>query len=190
MDGGFYFVTWRLADSLPQAMLSAWHEERHDWLSRHPKPWTSSVAAEYRTRFPKRLEGWLDDGYGTCILRESACARIVGDAMHYFDGVRYELASFVVMPNHAHSLFQLRGDFQLEDVMHSWKSYTSHELNNMLGRRGSVWQQESWDHLLRGVKYLERCLDYIAANPAMAGLGSDEALVYEAPGYRALTESR
>ncbi|MEQ1842716.1 MAG: transposase [Verrucomicrobiales bacterium] len=184
LDGAFYFLTWRLADSLPQEKLRAWEAERTAWLARHPKPWDSRTTEDYRDRFPKRMDAWLDAGYGACHLRNSECASVVASALQFFDGDRYELASFVVMPNHVHVLFQLRENHLLEKVAQSWKGFTARQINKSLGRTGRLWQQESWDTLLRGLPHLERCLSYIQQNPSKANLKSGEYVLYEAPGFR------
>ena len=65
-----YYVTFRLADSLPRAMLRQWVAERDAWLTRHPKPWDSPTRDEYHRRFTARLEEWLDAGYGSCVLAQ------------------------------------------------------------------------------------------------------------------------
>ena len=67
LDGGLYFVTWRLADSLPQTLLRQWAEERRLWLLKHPQPWDYETREEYRQEFPRRMEDWLDAGYGSCV---------------------------------------------------------------------------------------------------------------------------
>ena len=184
LKGTFNYITWRLFDSLPQEKLKAWYAEKHAWLSEHPKPWDARTTANYRDLFPKRLEAWLDAGYGACYLRKPECGRIVANAFHHFDGDRYDLASYVVMPNHVHALFLLRGATKLEDVTQSIKSYTANEINKTLGRRGSLWQQEGFDHLLRGVPQLEGCATYIRRNPEDANLKPGEFIHYEAPGFR------
>jgi len=186
LSGSFNYVTWRLADSLPQEKLKAWAEEKRLWLQKNPKPWDTQTAAEYGERFPKRLETWLDAGYGACFLRKPECGHIVANAFHYFDGERYDLASFVIMPNHVHALYQLRNGWEIEDVSHSLKSYTANEMNKVLGRQGTLWQQEGFDHLLRGVRHLDRCLSYIRNNPALAHLKTGEYIHYEAPGFSEL----
>lgn len=183
LDSGFYFVTWRLADSLPQTKLHAWMDEKRAWLKLHPRPWDRETQIEYRDRFPSRIEDWLDSGYGSCLLRETQCATIVSDAIRYFDGERYDVASFVVMPNHVHVLLQLRGTHQIQTVIGRLKSYTALQINRKLSREGPLWQQENWDRILRGAADLSRCFQYIKANPSKAGLSPDEFVYYGRPGF-------
>jgi type I restriction enzyme R subunit len=100
------FVTWRLGDSLPKAKLDQWRNERDSWMTHHPEPWDKKTEAEYHERFSHQIDEWLDQGSGSCLLKDPANASVVAHALRHFDGQRYELASFVVMPNHVHALFQ------------------------------------------------------------------------------------
>lgn len=183
LGGAFFYVTWRLHDSLPAEKLNAWYVERRAWLQEHPGPWDARTASEYRDRFPKQLEAWLDAGYGSCYFRRPACAHVVEGAFHFFDGERYDLASFVIMPNHVHALLQLRDGWKLEQVTHSLKGFSARKINQILNRRGALWQHEGFDHILRGVSQLSRCLSYIRNNPKVANLKSGEYLHFEAPGF-------
>ena len=102
--GCTYFLTWRLADSLPATKLAEWMEARDRWLALHPRPWTPAVAAEYNHEFVIRIEGWLDAGYGSCILRRPDARSILVGALQFFHGQRYDLDACVIMPNHVHVL--------------------------------------------------------------------------------------
>lgn len=102
--GCTYFVTFRLADALSQAKLGDFVEQRTRWFGLHPKPWTVEVWEEYRKRFGDPVQKWLDAGYGSCALRRPEVRQIVEDALRHFDGDRYDLGEFVVMPNHVHVL--------------------------------------------------------------------------------------
>ena len=70
-DVCIYFVTFRLADSIPAERLHRWLAERDDWLARNPPPHSPRTRREYHDRFTERLERWLDRGYGSCVLREA-----------------------------------------------------------------------------------------------------------------------
>ena len=86
-----YFVTFRLADSLPQSELERLREEKEIWLRHHPKPWTVEDKETYRHRFTSRVHRWLDAGYGSCALKDPDIGRIVESALRHFDGDRYFL---------------------------------------------------------------------------------------------------
>ena len=100
--GCTYFITWRLADSLPGSQLRVWQEDRERWLALNPQPWTPRVQEEYQREFIDRIEHWLDAGHGSCVLRRPEVRGILSGALHFFHGQRYELEGAVIMPNHVH----------------------------------------------------------------------------------------
>ncbi len=150
---------------MPQDKLQRWYEERTQWLKEHPQPISEEEFADYQRLFPNRLEQWLDGGYGECLLHKDGVSEIVERALRHFDGDRYTLGEFVVMPNHVHVLATPLGENALPDILHSWKSYTAHEINRVLLRTGPVWQEEYFDHLVRDAHSLECFAAYIAQNP-------------------------
>lgn len=168
-SGTTAFVTFRLADSLPRERVREWEFERRQFLATHPKPWTEEIWKSYRRDFPRRLEGWLDEAHGACHLRNSRLAAIVEAALRHFDGKRYVLDAFAIMPNHVHVLVKPLPGNKLSEIVHSWKSFTANEINRALKRTGPVWQQESFDHLVRSSGQLVRLRDYIGDNPEKAG---------------------
>jgi valyl-tRNA synthetase len=169
-EGATYFVTFRLADSLPASKLAELDEERERWLAFHPQPWSESDKSEYLERFSRRIEEWLDTGYGSCVLRDPRAAKIVADALNHFAGERYELHSWVVMPNHVHALVRPWSGYQLKDILHSWKLFSSRRINQLVGRSGQLWQHESYDHIVRSEQALPRISEYIERNPELAGI--------------------
>ncbi|MBA3650802.1 MAG: class I tRNA ligase family protein [Chthoniobacterales bacterium] len=169
-SGATYFVTFRLADSLPATKLSELEEERKNWLKFHPQPWSDEEKRDYYERFSNQLERWLDAGEGACVLAQSAAAEIVAEALRHFDGERYELGAWVVMPNHVHVLVTPRAEHDLGDILHSWKSFTSNRINTLLDRSGPLWQRESYDHIVRNEAALTRITDYILSNPEKADI--------------------
>src|SRR5712692_5179423 len=111
-------VTFRLADSLPQAVLERWKSEiRAD----------SETGADSALRL--RIEHYLDQGYGGCALRDARIATVVQESLLHFDGERYRLLAWVVMPNHVHLLLEMVHGYSLSSIVHSWKSFTAKEAN-------------------------------------------------------------
>jgi putative DNA methylase len=147
------FVTFRLCDSMPQEVLERWRSEG------------ISDAA-----FRRRVEGYLDAGYGACWLREPRIAQIVHDALVYNDQKRYDLIAWVIMPNHGHVLFRPLPGIHVPDAMHSIKSYTATQVNKVLGRTGRFWQSESFDRYIRNIRHRAAVIRYIENNPVKAGL--------------------
>lgn len=168
--GCTYYVTFRTADALPQTKLEAIGLEKGNWFRTHPEPWSALDWTEYHRRFTRKLETWLGAGCGKCLLSQARCQEIVASAMRYFDGQRYWLDEFVVMPNHVHALLMPRNAILLEDIFHSWKSFTVNNLNKVTGNSGTFRMDENFDHAVRNWAKLDEYRRYIRNNPVRAGL--------------------
>jgi putative transposase len=180
-EGATYFITWRTADSIPKEVWLRWRTERSAWLAEHGidpdlKDWRqhveelSEVLRKDFRRFSKALEDEVDEGHGECLLRRKELAGIVADSLRFFDGARYDLGDFVVMPNHVHLLVGgLVREAMLKQV-ESWKKWSAMKINEALGRLGRFWQDEHFDHLVRSEVSFRKFRDYIAQNPKKAGL--------------------
>ena len=123
----------------------------------------------------RRIERYLDQLYGECWLKEPAIAQCMVDALKWFDGSRYRLHAWCVMPNHVHVVFTaISGDAKFESdlisIVHSWKSYTAHQANKILGRNGPFWQDEYYDRLIRSDEEMTHYIDYTLQNPLKAKL--------------------
>jgi REP element-mobilizing transposase RayT len=157
-EGVTYFITFRLADSLPQSKL---HELRQEI--------EATVSADKRkAELIKRMERSLDAGYGSCVLANPVAKSTVEGAFRFFDRDRYWLDEFVVMPNHVHVIVAPRGDYSLSGILHSWKSYTSNRICAAGLAVAPLWQQESFDHIVRSADYMEKFREYIARNRRFA----------------------
>jgi REP element-mobilizing transposase RayT len=167
-------VTFRLGDSIPEAKLKQWEAEMAVWLRAHPQPHSGSDRREFHERFTVGFHRWLDAGYGACWLRRSDVSSIVENALRFFDRQRYIVGHYVAMPNHVHALVRPIMEFTLSDVLHSWKSFTANQINRLVKRRGPLWQDESFDHLVRDEAQMERFARYIMQNPAKARLQPGE----------------
>jgi putative transposase len=189
-NGAVYFITFRLADSIPTNLRHDWERERDTWLAIHPQPWSSDTEREYHKRFSGRIEQWLDAGYGSCFLQRPDCAAVVDEALRHFDRERVQLISFVVMPNHVHALFVQHPEQPLEKLLRSWRSYTSRRINEMLNRSGRLWQRDYFDRLVRDEPHFANCVRYIRRNPQKAKLNLDEYILYESAIARQINGSR
>jgi REP element-mobilizing transposase RayT len=168
--GATYFVTFRLADALPRELLDELHREREDWLRRYPGEPTPERQRELDEFLWEWQEQHLDRGHGACHLADRRIGDLVEGALRHFDGERYGLGSYVIMPNHVHLLVQPTGGHELTKILHSWKSFTASQANKLLGRSGALWQDESFDHIVRDELELERYGRYIEQNPVKAKL--------------------
>lgn len=161
-----YFITFRTSDSIPQSKLKQWETERDVWLQYHMEPYDKHTRKDYYKRFTARIHEWMDQGYGECVLGREPFKSMVEDALKYFHGTRYYLDEFVVMPNHVHVLVTPYEGYELSKILHSWKSFTASEINRALGRKGTFWQKESFDHIVRSEAHLEKIRRYIRAHRA------------------------
>jgi REP element-mobilizing transposase RayT len=178
-EGAVYFVTFRLADSIPSQLLDQWENERGAWLRVHPGPWSAEVEREYHRRFSAAIEKWLDAGHGACLLRRPDCAQITAETLHHFEGQRVAIISFVVMPNHVHALFVQNPDWPLEKLIRSWKGFTARQINKLLSRSGGFWQRDYFDRLVRDEKHFANCVRYIRRNPEKARSTDKEFVLWE-----------
>jgi Rad3-related DNA helicase/REP element-mobilizing transposase RayT len=171
--GSIYAVNFRLADSLPQEVLSAWSAERQAIIKNaesQNRPPSNEEMSRLKILFSDRVEKYLDSGIGACWLNDSRIAQLVQKALQHFDGQRYELFAWSIMPNHVHAVIKPLADFALEEILHSWKSFTAKKANEILKRDGDFWQPEYYDHVIRDDKELIHCCEYAWANPDSAGL--------------------
>ncbi len=175
----YVFVTWRLADAIPKEKMLPLAAYRKTWLQLHPEPWDARTEWEYHETFSKQIDAWLDAGSGSCVLRRTDAREIVVGALQHFEGERYLLESYVVMPNHVHVLFQPNASHGLGDIVRSWKQYTASKINALLGKSGSLWQERYWDRLLRNPAHHCKCREYVRENPAKAKLRDGEFSFWE-----------
>ncbi|WP_395752196.1 transposase [Prosthecobacter sp.] len=177
--GATYFVTFRMADSLPVEMLRELDSDRKRWQLLHPPPLSPEGEAEYHRLFSARVDQWLDEGLGSCVLGQPSLRSVVEESLKFFHGQRYELLSYVLMPNHVHGLFVLHPDWPLEKVLFTWKRRTAGVINETLGVEGPFWQHDYFDRLIRDGDHLRNVIRYIRRNPAKAHLKEGEFTLWE-----------
>ena len=161
------FISFRLADSLPQKLLNSIERE----LNVFPK----DERLAQRFRF---VEKYVDMGYGSCALANAKVAEILENSLLMFDGERYDLVAWCIMPNHIHVL--IRPNIALGKIVQSWKSYVARwtlarneELDldfpiEVTG--GKFWEREYWDRFIRNEEHFYKVLKYIHRNPVKARL--------------------
>ena len=153
------FITFRLHDSLPRSVLIGWQEE----LRRETQ-------ADVQAILRRRVEAYLDQGHGSCYLRDHQVAEMVQNSLLFHDLTKYRLAAWCVMPNHAHLLCTPCIGHSLAEIAHSLKSYTAKEANKILGRSGRFWQKEYFDRYIRNARHYAKVVEYIENNPVKARL--------------------
>ncbi len=116
------------------------------------------------------IDAALDRGHGRRDLAIPAVAELVQSAMLTFDADRYSLIAWCVMPNHVHALIAADRGYNLDRIVHSWKSYTGNQANRLVQRNGAFWAREYFDRFMRDSDHLARTAAYIEGNPVKAGL--------------------
>ncbi|HUE71760.1 MAG TPA: transposase [Pirellulaceae bacterium] len=191
--GATYFITWRTIDSIPRATICRWRAERAVWLRKQgidplAEVWRErlhklplAARRDYHERFTSPWMECLDECQGACVLKQPGLSAIVARSLKHFDGQRYVLGDFVVMPNHVHVLVQLPREGDLKPCCKSWKHYTARRINQILASSGRFWQVESFDHLVRSSEQFEYLRGYIARNGPEAKLAPTEYHYYRCP---------
>lgn len=167
-------ITFRLCDSVPKDVIQQW-KDALDGLqaSSLQKKNTSPNKQDEARRLLKLLDKYEDAGYGQCYLRDARAAEIVRDALFYYDQVKYEVISWCIMPNHVHVLISLLKVVSLSEILHSWRSFSSNEINKLFNRKGQLWMPEYFDRYIRDQEHFNNVVNYIHNNPVKAGLVDD-----------------
>ncbi len=185
-EGRTYFVTFRLADSMPREKREQIEAQRDAWMRSKGlrsldeiENLTDNDREEYHRIFTAKIHELLDAGYGSCVLREPENAQVVSNALLFFDGQRCEMLAFVVMPNNVHVLTCPIEPHTLSQLLHSWKRHTSREINKRMGTGGTLWLDENFDHIVRSHEQLDHFRNYIRDNPKKARLPTGSYLNYD-----------
>jgi REP element-mobilizing transposase RayT len=173
-EGASYFVTFRLAGTLPKDVLLRFKAERETIVAqaeaaRRPPTWQEQE--ELFRWYSMRVDNYLDAGHGDCHLGRPEVADLVAGAIQFHANERFDLHAWVVMPNHVHAVLHPRPDWALSEILKSWKGFSAREANRVLKRTGTTfWQVESFDHVVRDDNDLHRCCLYTTMNPVNARL--------------------
>ena len=180
LSGCPIFITFRLADSIPVEWMQALKVEEDAWLAEHPEPWSVEDEVDYHKQFSQRVFDWMDEGIGSCRLRDGSARAELRAVLERFENVRYRSFAWVVMPNHVHGLFALLGKTLLEEQLKAWKGVSSREI--LRGTDESrLWQKDYFDRLVRNEAHFWRVARYIRRNPAKARLSEANFSLWEHP---------
>lgn len=189
--GACYISTFRLRDSLPAGIVAEMKAEEQIWQQR-----LAAAALQNEGRLPpdemaawlefqwvrlRKLDLLLDEGHGECLLRHQENRAPLVEALHHFDSSRVEMLAYAIMPNHVHTLCRPLPGHELESLTGSWKRVSSQRIHRLLGRTGPLWQDESWDRIIRDSEHYATAVRYIAKNPLVAHLNHSEAAVWLHP---------
>ena len=191
-NGVAFFVTFRLAGSLPKEVMLQLKEEqlKNERLLYKVKDETERKKKinDRRKLYFGKFDEMLDNATsGPCWLKDERIVTVVADAIRFHDKKEYDLLAYCIMPNHVHLVFTVRHDFItsmrakaratsttsryiVTDILRLIKGATAWEVNKILNRTGTFWQHESYDRVVRDEKELNRIIGYTINNPVKAGL--------------------
>ena len=159
-------VILRLVDSIPPDLIRKYESE----LLIARKGTSASRNNAHMKHFQDKLDECLDKGYGQCILADHRSAEIVNGVIKHFDGSRYRLDAWAIMPNHVHAIIKMLPKCPLWKTINSWKSFSAKKINALTGRKGSVWALDYFDRYIRDHDHYFNAITYIHNNPVKAGL--------------------
>ncbi len=189
---GVFFITFRLANSLPAHVVRQLRQERDSKLKTVDNNHSSQLHQREKYRIEKRHFGQFDELLDRALsgprwLGIGEIAEIVTAKLHDMDGVAYKLIAYCIMSNHVHLLVDMAGydqsanagvagskkQYPVADFLSRLKGSTARMCNLVLQREGSFWHKESYDHCVRDSDELVRIIQYIQDNPVKAGLAKD-----------------
>jgi REP element-mobilizing transposase RayT len=152
--GGCYFVTFRLWDAI---------------MPKSERVGPKRIVEDYA---PADLLREFDPPLtlGSCALSVLEVATMVQSTLRHFDGERYALVAWCLMPNHVHVILTPFTGQLLSEILRSWKGYSARQANQLLDRTGPFWEREYFDHLIRTADEVERFARYVEDNPVEARL--------------------
>ncbi len=183
-DGATYFVTFRLNDALPPDVLEELKRLRHDWELKCPHPRYEKQWEDYSRTLTQKSEACLDQGYGACPFREIENAELLRTALTHYQTTRCFVSCLTVMPNHAHAIMKPHKGFSLEQTLKLIKGYVSRVINVKNQTSGSLWEQESYDRIIRDCQHLDKVIQYIGRNGTRARLPPEQYIRWIDPSWQ------
>ena len=172
-EGGIYAVQFRLADSIPQEKREQLELEIQD-IKHSSEEMRGITSALARLRLldlqRESVQKFLRNGYGDCFLKQDSIAAVVAGALQFFEGKRYRLLTWCIMPNHVHVVVAPLPGENLSRIVQSWKTFSAKEANKLLQRSGTFWMRETYDHLIRNDNDLLHAIEYTWSNSDLAGM--------------------
>ncbi len=167
-----YFVTFRLADAMPAEVTQEYKARVMEVEKKYPMPRTLEQQAEVDKVKHNTLEKYLDAGYGSCLLKDSRLRESLVETLEHNESVDYELAAYVIMPNHVHLLLATIGDKPIQMIINAVKRVSAHHICKLANRGFPLWQREYYDRLIRNRRHYEDVMAYIVNNPRLCPPGT------------------
>ena len=182
-QGKALFITFRLADSIPMAVLEKLRTQAETEAREGNLPGTPELQQRQQFDNRKRAFGRWDHALdnsttGPKWLADKRIAAMLQDAIFHRHPAAYDLDVFCIMPNHVHMIFTPANNehgqpIALQTIMHSLKRFTATQANRILERKGQFWHHENYDHFIRGEDEWHRIVRYVLDNPVKAGLAKE-----------------
>lgn len=158
------FITFRLADSLPHHIIEEFLADRAV-MREELKVIGNKSRKFYEELMEHKMESWLNNGHGNCILGNANVRQIVVGALRHYNFKEYLLHSFIIMPNHLHILLSPLTEKPINTVIGRIKGFTSFKIKKLLGIDSEIWQQGMFDRIVRSDDEFKKYVDYIRNNP-------------------------
>lgn len=158
-------INFRLADSLPQKVLSEIEAAKNQFLSKFPEPWTAEIQRKYYEEVGCVEEKYLENGYGKCWLKYPEIREIIINSLEFYRGERYEIIGYVIMPNHVHLLIMPANGYELKKIMRDLLHFTAFSINKKVGNKGKLWFSDYFDRTIRSQKHYVFYVEYMRNNP-------------------------
>jgi putative transposase len=175
-----FFITFRLADSLPQSVIVKLKEKLQFEIEKINVPDETQrkiIVEDLKSQYFKKYDYQLNSKpYGECVLRNKEIAQILYDKILSYHNIYYDVKCFSIMPNHVHLLVSRLTDDELPRVdkwMQFIKGGSAFLINKALDRSGRLWAVESFDRYIRDEKHYRNSFFYSVNNPQKAGLGKE-----------------
>jgi len=185
--GQTYFVTWNLKDAVPKKVISKYQnvvlkskKELDEALLKNTDPKKIEELRHlyyfYRKKIMSANEAILQRNNSTIDLSTVEIIEIIVTAIRFWEGIKISNIALCVMPNHVHWVLKTHkidsngNEVWLQNILKSVKNISAKNINLHLGRRGSLWNKESWETTVRSEKHLKSVIDYVINNPVKAGL--------------------
>lgn len=172
-----YFVTYRLAGSMPQSKIVQLQEEYQAKQPRMTKEIPETKAdkkPDAHFEYFKTVDLFLDKNLNEPYwLKEEQIAKIIAESLHFLACSKINLWAFCIMSNHVHAVLDIINPADdLFAIMQQHKSFTASQCNKLLQRNGQFWERETYDHIIRPGNF-ETIVAYVINNPVVAGFVMD-----------------
>ncbi|MDD4279991.1 MAG: transposase [Candidatus Sumerlaeales bacterium] len=159
IPGDTWFVTLFLADAIPLEYLKKMQQELLEWMKKYEgAELTAALRRQRNELFPQRIENFLDKGEGSCLFNDTRMARAAQESLEHYNGRRYNLGRYAIMPNHIHAVLTLPPDGNITRVIRTIKHSSGDLLNKLTGLSSGtpVWHQHTLTQQVRNVTDLAK----------------------------------